>query len=323
VYKSALKILKTKIGIETNRKELLPNFPLKTEVKSLLTDFHDVKKILYDSDLDGEIIIHDREIKPIVKFLGQKAILTAPFLRLVKNASDLRFSLWGNQGFLYRYTLYLLEKKHRVYNLHACALYHKEKGTMFVIAGGAGSGKSVYLLSGLSHGLKLFSTETAHITENKGIITFYMGSLIDNVRLETLLFHYPQFLPDLDIPESIDYLNKKIALDFSSYKEYHKEIINPNELHILFPRIEKGQKKFILNPITDSRKAAKVIFDNISQKITETFLIYDNIPVLGFDEKNMALERLNFANRLVQHESIKNIATVLSNPEDCWGNLLE
>ena len=55
MYRKGLKILETTIGIESNREELLPSFPLKTEVKSLLTDFKEVKGIPYSLDLDGNI----------------------------------------------------------------------------------------------------------------------------------------------------------------------------------------------------------------------------------------------------------------------------
>ena len=113
------------------------------------------------------------------KFSGEKARFKGPFLKLTQEASDLRFSLWGNQGFLYRYALYLLEKKHRIYNFHACALFHEKKDQMFVVIGGAGSGKTVYLLSGLIKGLKLFSTETVHFRIEKNAVTWFLGSLVE------------------------------------------------------------------------------------------------------------------------------------------------
>ena len=147
-----MKILEATIGIEANREELLPHFPLKTEVKSLLTDFKDVESIPYSADLDGYISVEESLEEPSFEFSREKVRFKGPFLRLTQEASDLRFSLWGNQGFLYRFTLYLLEKKHRIYNLHACALYRVEKDHMYVVIGGAGSGKTVYLLSGLAKG---------------------------------------------------------------------------------------------------------------------------------------------------------------------------
>ena len=322
MYKAGIKILEAKIGIESNREELLFHFPLKTEVKSLLTDFKDVESIPYSADLDGYISVEESTEDPSFEFSGEKARFRGPFLNLTREASDLRFSLWGNQGFLYRYALYLLEKKHRIYNFHACALYQEKKDQMFVVIGGAGSGKTVYLLNGLAKGLKLFSTETVHFRIEKDAVSWFMGSLVDNVRLGTLMYNFPQFLPKIETQEAGEEWQKKIALDLSPYKTDFEELKTPRSIVILFPRIEEGRKGFHLNLIEDRRKAAKALFDNISQKIAENVILYDKIPVLGFDEKQMALARLKYANQLVHHKTITKIASVLSNPDDCWGDLL-
>ena len=322
MYKAGIKILEAKIGIESNREELLFHLPLKTEVKSLLTDFKDVESIPYSADLDGYISVEESMEDPSFEFSGEKARFRGPFLKLTREASDLRFSLWGNQGFLYRYALYLLERKHRIYNFHACALYQEKKDQMFVVIGGAGSGKTVYLLSGLAKGLKLFSTETVHFRIEKDAISWFMGSLVDNVRLGTLMYNFPRFLPKIETQEAGEEWQKKIALDLSPYKTDFEELKTPRSVVILFPRIEEGRQGFLLNLIEDRRKAAKALFDNISQKIAENVILYDKIPVLGFDESQMALARLKYASQLVQHKTITKIASVLSNPDDCWGDLL-
>lgn len=322
MYKAGIKILEAKIGIESNREELLFHFPLKTEVKSLLTDFKDVESIPYSADLDGYISVEESMEDPSFEFSGGKARFRGPFLKLTREASDLRFSLWGNQGFLYRYALYLLERKHRIYNFHACALYQEKKDQLFVVIGGGGSGKTVYLLSGLAKGLKLFSTETVHFRIEKDAVSWFMGSLVDNVRLGTLMYNFPQFLPKIETQEAGEEWQKKIALDLSPYKTDSEELKTPRSVVILFPRIEEGRKGFLLNLIEDRRKAAKALFDNISQKIAENVILYDKMPVLGFDEKQMALARLKYANQLLHHKTITKIASVLSNPDDCWGDLL-
>jgi len=323
VYKTGVKILEATIGIESNREELLPHLPFKTEVKSLLTDFKDVKSLPYSSDLDGYISIVDSDEEPSVEYLKDKINFRGPFLNLTKEASDLRFSLWGNQGFLYRYTLYLLEKKHRIFNFHACALYHEEKKQIYVVTGGAGSGKTVYILTGLAKGLKLFSTETVHLRIKRGNIFWFMGSLIDNVRLGTLKHNFPRFLPKIETQEPGEEWQKKIALDLSSYKTDFEQLSTPCEVILLLPRIEEGRKGSLINSIEDKRKAVKALFDNITQKLTETMILYDKIPVLGFEEKEMAHTRLKLVNQLVHHKALIKIASVLSNPYDCWGDLLK
>jgi len=322
VYKAGIKILEARIGIESNKEELLLHSPLKTEVKSLLTDFKDVESIPYSAGLDGYISVEESAEAPSFEFSRRKARFRGPFLKLTREASDLRFSLWGNQGFLYRYALYLLERKHGIYNFHACALYHEKNDQMFVVIGGAGSGKTVYLLSGLTKGLRLFSTETVHFRIERDAVSWFMGSLVDNVRLGTLMYNFPQFLPKIETQEAGKEWQKKIALDLSTYKTDFDKLKSPRSVVILFPRIEEGRKGFLLNSIEDKRKAAKALFDNISQKISENVILYDKISVLGFDEKEMALARLKHVNQLVHHKTINKIASILSNPNDCWGDLL-
>ncbi len=149
-----------------------------------------------------------------------------------------------------------------------------------------------------------------------------MGSLVDNVRLGTLMYNFPQFLPKIETQEAGEEWQKKIALDLSAHKTDLEELKTPKSIIILFPRIEEGRKGFLLNIIEDRKKAAKALFDNASQKIAENVILYDEIPILGFDEKQMALRRLKYVSQLVSQRTITKIASVLSNPNDCWGDLL-
>lgn len=323
LYRTALKCLKATVGVETNRKFLLPALPFQREVKSLLTDFRDVSGISYAGQLDGYVKIEDSEEPPSYWREGDRVRFMGPFRRLTRKASDLRFSLWGNQGFLYRFILYLLEKKHGIESFHAGALYDEQRRRLFVVIGEAGSGKTVYLLSGLEKGLKLFSTETVHFRIDGDSITWFMGSLIDNVRWGTLIHDFPRFLPDEPPPEQGKEWQEKIALDLSSHKADTEEIENPESVIVLFPRIEEGRKGFFLHPMDDRRKAAKALFDNLSQKLTETVVLYDSLPLLGFEEKALAEARLERARQLIDTGHLSRIASVLSNPSECWGDLLE
>jgi hypothetical protein len=322
MFKTALSILKATVGVETNKKNLLPPLPLNIEVKSLLTDFHRVNEIPYTEDLDGYMRILESPEIPHHERSGNKYSFSGPFEELSRTASDLRFSFWGNQGFLYRYALYLLEKYHRIYNLHACALFDQKERALYLIIGGAGSGKTVYLLSGLAKGLRLFSTETVHFCIQKDQIEWFKGSLVDNVRFGTLIHDFPEFLPDVKVPAADKVWQEKIALDLSSYATEFETLKNASAVHILFPHIEQGLTGFVQNTISDTNKSGKILFDNISQKIVETTILFDQIPVLGLDEEDMARLRLESVFECVKHPSISRIVSILSNPQDCWGNLL-
>ncbi len=325
MYRQAVRVLKATIAIISNRESLLLSFPLPLEVTSLLTDFKEVTNIPYPSDPDGRISIREMPaVKPSIRISGERAVFCGPFISLTKQASDLRYSLWGNQGFLCRFALYLLEKNHQVYSLHACGLFQAEKNRLVVIAGGAGSGKTVYLLSGLEKGLKLFSTETVHFTVKAGGILWFMGSLVDNVRLETLRRHFPSFLPPA-LPSSAAVprapWQDKIAIDFSSYR-YSEDVLFGPDVVIIFPRIEEGWDAFLLSPMENPARAAKALFDNISEKLAETVVLYDRIPAPGLDNSDLARARLRAAETLALSSHTRLVASVLSSPGQCWGDLL-
>ncbi|UCC40810.1 MAG: hypothetical protein JSV96_05040, partial [Candidatus Aminicenantes bacterium] len=240
MHQKAIKIIETRVGIETNKKSLLPQLPLKVEVKSLLTDFSGVQEIPYSSDLDGYISVKEEQIhQASIEFSAENLKLRGPFLNLTKEASDLRFTLWGNQGLLFRYLLFLLETKHQIFSLHGCALLEEQNNRLYLIIGGAGCGKTVYLLSGLDKGLKLFSAELVHFKKKKGAIEWFLGALVDNVRIGTLRHHFPRFMPDIRISETKDEWQEKIALDLSAHKGKKETLVNP-EIVIIFPRIEEG-----------------------------------------------------------------------------------
>ena len=323
MFQTAVKILKATIGIRSNQEELLPFLPFGVEVESLLTDFRRVEQISYKKGLDGYISVEDVEGDLTYKFHDNGVIFKGPFSRLQKEASDPRHTLWGNQGFLYRYALYLLEKKHNIYNFHACALYQEDMDTLFVIIGGAGSGKTVYLLSGLEKGLRLFSTETVHFRIVGNNIIWHMGSVVDNVRFGTLMYDFPRFLPQGDVPGPQSIWQKKIAIDLSSFCAQKEFIKNPQAIHILFPRVEKGFERPLWNPVKNTSKAEKILFDNITQKVAETTLLYDKLTILGLDETDLANARLRSVKELASHQTVTEISSVLSDPKNCWKNVFK
>lgn len=253
---------------------------------------------------------------------GTRAVWEGPLTALHREASDLRFSLWGNLGFLFRFVLFLLEKKHRIYNLHACALYDPSRHRLFVIIGGAGSGKSVFLLRGLERGLSLFSTETVHFRHEHGSMRWFMGSLADNVRVSTLRRHFPLFLsPAQGFPREDEWSQKK-AIDLSSYRCPEKDLIDPAVV-LIFARVEEGFGRFVLRPLREKRQASRFLFANISEKLSQTSILYDRIPVPGFDCAELAEARRKACLELAGHRTIAFCGSVLSGPSECWGDLLE
>ena len=321
-YDTAVRIGPVRVGIRTNHPAHLPDLPQNIEVKSLLTDFHRVEAVPFSEGLDGYIHIREAAGDPRILRRGDLIECQGPFLALAEKASDGRRSFWGNLGLLYHFTLHLLETRHDIYNLHACALFEAGTRTLFIAAGGAGSGKTVYLLSGISRGLRLFSTETVHLQIRGDDMAWHMGSLVDNVRWGTLLHDFPRFKPDLAPPPGGGSIwQEKVALDLSEFR-WHEDILRNPVSVILFPRLEQGRPEFQMTPVRDPETAARLLFDNIAEKTSQSFVLYDTLAVPGFDSGDTAQKRLDALRRFVRNLGIGLIASVLSDPEHCWGELL-
>jgi hypothetical protein len=311
------------VAITSNRKSLLPVLPPPLEIRSLETDFREVERVPYSSRADGSILVVENPAAlPKCRIAGTKATVEGPLTALTRRASDLRLSLWGNLGLLYRFILYLLEKGRRIYNLHACALYEPAGHRLFVIAGGPGSGKTVYLLSGLEKGLALFSTETVHFRREGRNIRWFMGSLVDNVRVGTLRRHFPEFLrPDMDVPR-VDEWRRKWPIDLSSYRWREDSLVDP-EIFVLFPRVEEGFRSLLVHNFSDHRELAKSLFANISEKLAESVVLYDRIPLAGMDRAKLAEARWTACLALSRHKTLAYGAAVFSGPQRCWGEFVK
>ena len=322
-FRLGVRVVEATVALRSNRASLLPVLPPPLEVHSLLTDFHEVERIPYSSRADGIIrLLEAPGIPPRCRVSGTRALWEGPLSSLGRRASDPRFSLWGNLGFLYRFVHLLLEKKHRIANLHACALYEPSRHRLFVVIGGAGSGKTVYLLSGLERGLRLFSTETVHFRLEDRSVRWFMGSLADNVRLGTLRRDFPRFLPDAEGEPRDDDWSRKIAIDLSSYRSAEETLTDPDVV-LLFPRVEEGFGTFILRPLLDGRAVAQYLFSNASEKLSQTTILYDRIPVPGFDSADLAEKRRVACRDLARHRTCAFSGSVLSGPRECWGDLLK
>lgn len=322
-YRLGVRILEATVAITANRRSLLPALPPPLEVRSLRTDFREIERVPFPASADGSIrVVENPAAPPRCRTAGTRAVIEGPLTRLTRRASDPRFSLWGNLGFLCRFILFLLEKKHRIYNLHACALYQPGGHRLFVIAGGPGSGKTVYLLSGLGRGLALFSTETVHFRKEGRHIRWFMGSLVDNVRVGTLRHHFPKFLRrDMSVPEEEEW-RTKWAIDLSPYRWREESLVDP-ELVILFPRVEEGCPSFIVHPFSDDRETAKSLFANISEKIGESIILYDRITLPGMDNVELAEARRTACLDLAKHRTAAFCGSVFSGPKRCWGDFLK
>lgn len=319
MYRKAINILGVKIGLESNNLRLLPHLPLRPEYESLLTDFHRVEEIEPSKGIDATVTMIDKDEPLSLDISPEKITITGPLELLIAETSDLRYSMFGNEGLLFRYTLCLLERNHNIFSFHACGLYDSAKEHLFVIPGAVGSGKTCLVLKGLELGLELFSVEMVHFkVESKGI-TFYKGALVDNIRIGNLKYSYPDISEKLKVkcPETEDEWGKKIAVDLGKFQCGKSELFSP-KLTILFPHIEEERARSQTIIERSERKVLRLLFENASQKIGETFLMYEKIPVSCLDNHNAGEKRLKNIRLFLERGRIDRIVSIVAGAQNCW-----
>ena len=320
--KKGFKILKATFGVLTNKQELLGEIYFGVFYESLLTDFYKVEEIEYSDKLDFYITMLDEPAGKLSLTISENQVLLAgPVVEATKASSDLRFTIFGNEGFVFRYVMRCMEENYNIWSFHACALYDEKKNHMYIAPGGAGSGKTCLILKGLEQGLKIFSTEMTHFSfEGKGL-RLYKGSLVDNIRVGNLKYSYPAVPKKLGLtlPETADEWGKKIAVDLT--KEQTKfDTIDDTNITVILPHIEEGRDKCIAIDVKNPKAARKALFDNISDKIANNVLYYDVLPLGGFDTPELMKKRVAAVDKFLTH--IKRIAKVTAGSQNCWEGIL-
>ncbi len=325
MFKKAIKILNLKIGLLSNRKELLPELPLKAEYESLLTDFHKVTETEFSGGLDSYLIIVDEETMiPVINIFYDEILASGSFLKLTSETDDLRFSFFGNEGLIFRYALMLLEEKYSIYSFHACSMYDEKTGRLFIACGSAGSGKTCLILRGLELGLKLFSTEMTHFEIKGGKLHLYKGSLVDNIRIGNLKYSYPDILKQLDIelPQTPDEWGKKIAVDLGKFETPFDEVTDP-EIVVLFPHVEEKRDKVHLSDMRDKERVVfRLLFNNATEKIGEEVLLYESIPVSGLDSPVGRDRRLDAIRNFMDKRQLVKILKLVAGSQNCWEGII-
>jgi len=236
----------------------------------------------------------------------------------------MRWSLLGNEGLLFRFVLKILESKKSIYSFHACSLFDDKSNILYIIAGGAGAGKSIFLLNAIKKGLKIFSTEMTHFKFDYDDLLFYKGSILDNVRVENLKYDFPEIAKNLNIKfkENSDYWNKKIVIDLSKYQVKSDELINPQIL-LIFPHIERNMNEIMLEEIKEKKNIIKQSFDNISSKISESILLYEKIPILGLDNTLLVINRLKALNLFINNKNFYRSLRLYSGVSNCLEEVIK
>jgi hypothetical protein len=298
--------------------------------QSLLTDYHRIEDVPWDgavsgpSGVDAEIRIVDTPgLEPAITLEPDRVLAVGDWTALEAANSDRRYSLFGNLGFVFRYAIHALERYHDTWSFHASAMVD-DKGDLWLIPGGAGAGKTVFLLEGLQRGWTIFSTEMTHVRLTDGGYEFYKGSLFDNIRLGTLLYDFPAVVDRLGLalPPSLDPWGSKIALDLGHVQTPADVLLSPS-LRIVSPKVESGRDRAVVTRIDRREKLVKLLFDNATEKHGGTVLLYDRLPLPSLDTPVLMARRLRAMHGLVDRASIKSARSTLCGARNCLEGLVD
>ncbi len=320
MYKRAVKIVQARMGLISNNEKLItePRYFEGQVMESLLTDIHSIEPIPFTDDLDCYfVVIDDPHVQPQVKITDKVCTAIGDFTRYEKECSDNRYSLFGNLGLFFKYLLVTLERYHNIYSFHASSMFSPSRNTLLLVVGGAGAGKTVFLLKGLEDDWAIFSTEMTHFRFTDQGCEFYMGSLYDNIRLGNLIYDFPRANERLkvDIPRVADVWGHKIAIDMRHIAAAPR-YLNPR-VTVVDARVESGREKPIVKTITRKEKIIKILFDNATEKLGPTLVFYDVIPVETFDTPELMRRRLQVMTRFVEEVKLNPVKSVLAGAKNC------
>jgi len=329
LHRRAIQIVRTRLGLVSNNRGLItaPEYFTDRVQQSLLTDYHRVDEVPWDGapgGVDAEVRVLDAPgLAPEITLGPDRALAVGDWTALEAAASDRRYTLFGNLGFLFRYAIYALERYHDTWSFHASAMVD-DKGDLWLIPGGAGAGKTVFLLEGLARDWTIFSTEMTHVRLTDGGYEVYKGSLFDNIRLGTLLYDFPAVIErlGLTLPSSKDPWGTKIALDLGHVQTPADVLLSPS-LRIVSPKVESGRDRAVVSRLDRREKVVKLLFDNATEKHGGTVLLYDRLPLGSLDTPELMRRRFAAMQGLVTRATIKSAVTTLCGARNCLEGLLD
>ena len=319
LVKRAVQCLDAKIGIVSNNDKLIreKRYFESACVESLLTNVHKFQEVPYENVNAEFIVLDDPLLKPTISIGKESCFCTGDFSTWERNCKDIRYSLFGNLGLFFRYTLAVLERFHGIYSFHASSLFIPSNNTLLLVTGGAGAGKSVFLLKGVVEGWKILSTEMTHMRITQDGYEFYKGSLYDNVRLGSLIHDFPQVIDKLglEIPDVDDVWEDQITIDLSPLQA--ENIYRNPKVQIVNARIESNREKADVSVLKEKDKIIWSLYKNVSEKFASPWLMYEKLPVTGCDDQQLAKKRLETIRTFLQKADMLPMKTVLAGVKNC------
>jgi hypothetical protein len=88
-------------------------------------------------------------------------------------------------------------------------------------------------------------------------------------------------------------------------------------VQVVEAKIESGRETPIVKTVTRKEKIAKILFDNATEKLGSTVVLYDKIPMLSLDTPELMERRLRAMTRFVNEATLKPVKSVLAGAKNC------
>jgi hypothetical protein len=283
--------------------------------------FKDVTKEFSNlENLDGcfYVLDYDRIIEPLIKAYDNTLIALGDWSTLEQKAEDKRYTLFGNLGLFFRFTLKILEVKHNILSFHACTLYNNKENQLLLALGGTGGGKSALLLNGISRGFKIFSTEITPVEITNNRIVIHRSTLRNNIRLGHLIYDFPEIMRDLGLEfhDVEDVWGTKVQVDLGRYGYKGDTIVDP-EIILIIPRIEEYNKECQYSVGKKSRKLKRILLDNVTDRVRMLTLIYESVQVKPDALDNSYEKRVRLVDGFLEKANITKVVNVFASPKNC------
>jgi energy-coupling factor transporter ATP-binding protein EcfA2 len=321
----AIGVVNCIMNLSSNNADLIYRSEYFTETvpQSLLNNYHRIESVSDKVNADARLYIIDNpDLPPLVSVAEDDALAQGDFTRLENESKDRRYAVLGTQGLLYRYILATLERHHGITSFHSCSLYDGQKNIITIIMGSNGSGKTTLLLAGITKGYKVFSTGLTHFRVSGDHTVFYKGGLLVNISLGSLLYEFPSINEQLCLQfhQISDPWQVKVSVDLGRYQAATDQLINP-EIRILVPRRESRHSEVTIRHMRERCDLSRLLFENASEKIAGSFVLYGVLPVCGLDTPSLARRRFAAVQRLIDIAELEQASVVVASPQTCAGVL--
>jgi hypothetical protein len=321
----AIRVINCIMNLSSNNVDLINRSEYFTErvPQSLLNNYHRIEPVNDQVNADARLYIIDNpDLRPLVSVVEDDALAQGDFTRLENESKDRRYTILGTQGLLYRYLLATLERHHGIISFHSCSLYDGNKNVITIIMASGRSGNTTLLLSGITKGYKVFSADITHCRVSGDHTVFYKGGLLVNISLGSLLYDFPSINEQLCLQchQISDPWQVKVSVDLGRYQAATDQLINP-EIRILVPRSESRHPDVTIRHLRERGDLSRLLFENASEKIAESFVLYDVLPVCGLDTPSLARRRFAAVQRLIDIAELEHASVVVASPQTCVGVL--